>query len=220
MDPFCVDQLLRWDLLWNLVDIPSAIPVEKTDLLSPSGYQLQMALWLGMELCPRFPFSVLGFVWLELVQVLCTLLRCLWAHVWISTVESVRCCFLGVIHNLGLLPSFQLLFCEDGYDSRGRNVTKSSISRSVHCPVVALCVSNRTLKEASLMRTEQYPDLWAKQYHQPFFVVFIQYNISSKFSSETSDLYCLRLSVILEVSGMGSIYGAGFQFNQIHLLLP
>lgn len=44
MDPFCVDQLLGWDRLWNLVDIPSAIPVEKTDLLSPSGYQLQMTL--------------------------------------------------------------------------------------------------------------------------------------------------------------------------------
>lgn len=135
MDPFCVDQLLRWDRLWNLVGIPSATPVKKTDLLSPSGYQLQMTLWLGMGLCPWFPFSGLGFVWLELVQVLCTLLRCLWAQVWISTVESVRCCFLGVIHNLGLWQSFQRLFCEDGYDSRGRNVTKSSTSHSVHCPL-------------------------------------------------------------------------------------
>lgn len=119
MDPFCVDQVLRWDLLWNLVDIPSAIPVEKTDLLSPSSYQLQMTPWLGMGLCPPFAFLVLGFVWIELVQVLCVLSWCLWAHVWISTVESVRCCFLGVIHNLGLLESFQILFCKDSYDSRG-----------------------------------------------------------------------------------------------------
>lgn len=220
MDPFCVDQLLRWDQLWNLVDIPSTIPVKKTHLLSPSGYQLQMTLWLGMGLCPWFPFSVLGFVWLELVQVLCTLLRCLWAQVWISTVESVRCCFLGVIHNLGLLQSFQRLFCEDGYDSRGRNVTKSSTSHSVHCPVVGLCVSNRILQEASLTRTNNIL-IYGHSSIISHLLLFL-FSIILVVSFLLRLLTCIVSGswVTLEVSGMGSIYGAGFKFNQIHLLLP
>lgn len=34
---------------WSVIDTPRATPLEKTDFSSPSGYQLQIAAWLGVE---------------------------------------------------------------------------------------------------------------------------------------------------------------------------
>lgn len=43
------------------VDKPSVTLLEKTDFLSPSSCQFQMACWLGLELYANFLFSMLGF---------------------------------------------------------------------------------------------------------------------------------------------------------------
>lgn len=48
-----------WGLPWSVVHMPSETRLEKIDFLPASGYQLQMASWLGVE--PHVHFSLLVF---------------------------------------------------------------------------------------------------------------------------------------------------------------
>lgn len=47
-----------WDLPWSVTDTSSDIPLEKTDFLFLSKYQLQITPWLGMEFCAEISYGL------------------------------------------------------------------------------------------------------------------------------------------------------------------
>lgn len=49
----------EWTLTWSVLNIPSDTPLEETDCIFASTYQLQGASWLGMGPRVHSPFSVL-----------------------------------------------------------------------------------------------------------------------------------------------------------------
>lgn len=121
--------------------MPNVTPIEKTESPSPRSCQQQIDPWLAMGLCPQFPFLVLGFVRLALVQFLCMLSRSPWVHMRTSTVVSGRCCFPGVIHSLVLLRCLTSPLLQKSLWLKEECVIKTKISPSVHCLTVDLCCS-------------------------------------------------------------------------------
>ena len=104
----CWSTTLGLELTLNSCDSIQWHTTGENGFFFASGYQLQLASWLGMGSCVCFP-SGLALHWPEPGQVLWVLLQPLSVNVCISPVVSGRHCFLGVIQ-LWLLQSFWLLF--------------------------------------------------------------------------------------------------------------
>lgn len=64
--------LSNYSWVWVVLEYgcrPGVTSLEKTDVPFSNRYHLQIASWWGVGFCVRFPFSVLGFIWLDLVWV-------------------------------------------------------------------------------------------------------------------------------------------------------
>lgn len=75
-----VSAIWAWTLSWSVFDIPSVVPLNKTDFSSSSTYQLQIAFWLEVRLVLTSSALYWCFVWPECVQILCMLSQPLWIH--------------------------------------------------------------------------------------------------------------------------------------------
>lgn len=73
----------RWEcLLWNIMGIPPSLHWRTLTLPSPRSCQLQIASWFESRTSwPLFFHSAMIFVWLDFVQVLCTLSQSLNSYV-------------------------------------------------------------------------------------------------------------------------------------------
>lgn len=65
-------------LPWNVVDMPSETPFEKTDFPFPGRYQLQIAYWLGIR--RLFTFQIKNSFLGEAASVHCLLVICPFLH--------------------------------------------------------------------------------------------------------------------------------------------
>lgn len=71
--------LWPWDLSWSVVNISSGTPLETTNFSYVSGYQLQIASWLGVGVQVYFSLLVLGtlsLAWTLCVTCVCSYCLC------------------------------------------------------------------------------------------------------------------------------------------------
>lgn len=102
-----------WNLPWSVVYILSETPLEKGSFSFASGYQVQIASWLGVGAVFTSPQQCCDSIWRELAHAAASL----WVSMCISPVMSGRHCFLGVAQ----VPQWkgQVVSYEIGFDLQG-----------------------------------------------------------------------------------------------------
>lgn len=126
-----------------LIDRPSVISLKNTGFLFPGIYQLQIASWLGVELCSHLPFYVLLFC----VCARTVLMRVI--TVSISSYVSESCCiwkcyFLTAIYCDCLLLLSPLLHWTQSLEGRGLKKTSRvglSDAKCLHVRTLSSCGS-------------------------------------------------------------------------------
>lgn len=98
-----------WGLPWNMVNIASKTPLEKTSFFRCNWVLIQMTSWLGMGVCVAFHISTLSIrTPSDLNWPLCACCHSLCQ----SPCASVLLCLEALVPSfLWLLESFSLLFC-------------------------------------------------------------------------------------------------------------
>lgn len=118
-----------------MVDTLTVTPLKKTDFFSPRSYQLHVVLWLGIELCTHFLFSVLGFS--SGVSLCRSHAKPLFLHPLSSFSKQIS-------------EPLQKEFDKDMAPHSGTECSKVSHSLSAHCLAVGLYVNYHLLPEVSL----------------------------------------------------------------------
>jgi hypothetical protein len=137
------------------VNRPSEIPLQETSFSFDSGYQLQIASWLGWKPVSISPSECWNLIWLELVQAPCLLPQFL-THNEFRYVSVLLC-----LEDTLCLPSFVALCRSVSFDRRGLRKASylgldAPISHlSTWCLLVGLCVTSCLVQKTSLRNTDQ-----------------------------------------------------------------
>ena len=134
----CWPNSWAWALLWNVDNIPSEIPQEKTDSPTASRHQLQIASPSGVGCSVHTSISVLRA---HSVLSLCGFYRCCYSlcgFVWALDLLCLKDT-LGVSNHFWLLKSLCLFFLMDSRALRGGvcvnfpfRTERSKVSHSLH----------------------------------------------------------------------------------------
>lgn len=137
--------------------------IGKVDFPFASGYQMEIASWLGVGSYVHFSLSMLQTVYLEPVQFLCMLLQSLWVYM------HMRCTWKTLVWSsplschLWLLQSFCLFFCMRSLSLKGSYTDITNVAIAAESDVCSSPVSLQMSTVSWLILIPSfYHDPWAQ----------------------------------------------------------